>query len=68
LYTFSRTNNVKQKIYNLNSSELGIPAERASVPVLFVAYPNRKIKYVFMPDKNIPKLTEQYLKFIQTKL
>ena len=66
LYTFKRVNNIDQIIFNLGEEKLGLAAEQSSGPLFFVAYPNGKISHLFLPDKSMPRLTDEYIKFMRT--
>lgn len=56
----------KMKVYN--ASDFNLPAESIGYPYCFVLDSNMQISNVFVPDKGIPKLTDEYLEIIQNKL
>ncbi|MGD8747672.1 MAG: hypothetical protein PVI44_04340 [Balneolaceae bacterium] len=68
LNLFKRLNNIDFDIYNKGDGRLGLPIEKRNVPFLFITSFDLKAKYIFIPDKELPKLSERYFTFIESKL
>ncbi len=63
---FVRINNIKHSIYQLQDSLC--KADELSIPYLFVLEDNMTISNFFLPRKEYPKITEQYLESIKNIL
>ena len=63
---FVRINNIKHSIYQLQDSLC--KADELSIPYLFVLEDNMTISNFFLPRKEYPKITEQYLESIKNVL
>lgn len=57
---FRGINNVSNEIYNLREAELGLPPERANLPVIFFSDSTLIARMVFVPTKEISSLSESY--------
>lgn len=67
--TFLRLHQIDNiSIYNKKTEMLALPLESLDIPFMFLLYENHKTSNVFIPDPNLPKLTQQYLEFVKTKL
>ncbi|WP_147679231.1 hypothetical protein [Algibacter pacificus] len=55
----------KMKVYN--ASSFNIPAEEIGYPYFFVLNSNLEVLDLFIPNKAVPKITEDYLKIINKK-
>ena len=55
----------KMKVYNISSFK--IPAEEIGYPYFFVLNSNLEVLDLFIPNKIMPKLTEDYLRIINKK-
>ena len=63
---FVRINQVKTSIYHLQDSLC--KADELSIPYLFILEDNMTVSNFFMPRKEYPKITEQYLQSIKNIL
>lgn len=63
---FVRINQVKNPIYHLQDTLC--KADELSIPYLFVLENNMTVSNFFMPHKEYPKITEQYLQSIKNIL
>lgn len=63
---FVRINQIKTSIYHLQDSLC--KADELSIPYLFVLEDNMTVSNFFMPRKEYPKITEQYLQSIKNIL
>jgi len=58
----------KQAYLTNNRSILGLPAENTNLPFLFILNKDDMMaKMVFIPDKGMPELTDEYLKIIKKR-
>jgi hypothetical protein len=53
------------KVYNISS--LKIPVEDIGYPYCFILDNNMQLSNVFVPDKGMPKITNEYLAMVQKK-
>lgn len=60
--SFKRICNIFPRVYNVFS--LGIPLEEEIVPYLFVLDKDLRVIDAFIPDKELPELTNRYLQNI----
>jgi hypothetical protein len=58
---------IRQKIYNIGSSNLGLPVDSLDLPYLFVTNEYLKPSNVFVPLKEIPERTDEYFKHLLKK-
>jgi hypothetical protein len=62
---FKRINHISSEIYNISS--LNIPLEKMHVPLLFVLDNDKRIRSVFIPNKEDIKTIKLYLSTIKMK-
>lgn len=68
LMLFKRFKKIGFPIYKLNDKKTGIPLEKYSMPFLFFLYPDSSSKYVFVPEKSMSELTDNYFQIIRKNL
>jgi len=68
LYAFMRVNQIKCKVYNIESKSLGLMIDNENIPYLFLLDSSFKTNFMFIPDKKYTKLTEAYLNWIKKQL
>lgn len=69
LMLFKRINRIDSlQIFNLKNGKLNLPFEDHNVPIVFVVTKNLKLEYLFVPNKNVHGLSENYYKVISHKL
>lgn len=68
LALFKRLNQLKMDVYNINEEALGIPLERSGIPFMFLLDKEYKTKFVFVPEKTMPQLTENYFHLMKEQL
>jgi len=68
LILFKRANNLKNPIYNLNGSKLGIKVEDYNLPFYGLINSSGRINNIFIPDKARPILSKKYLEAISNFL
>ena len=49
---------------NVPQDAIGLPAEHVHFPYCFVLEENLEVKHLFIPDKVVPMLSEEYFKSI----
>lgn len=64
---FKRLNDFELKIYNKEDRTLGLPVEQHDIPYMFLADSTFKAQFVFIPDENLPTLSEDYFRYIEQK-
>ena len=67
MYTFKQMNQIDLPMYNLGNQLLGLPAERADTPYLFVLHPNRKTERFYLFYKEIANHIDNYFKILRDK-
>ncbi|MDR9418794.1 hypothetical protein [Gracilimonas sp.] len=68
LTIFKRMNGLKNKIYNLDSSTLGLPIENYNLPFYFIANESGIAKHVFVPEKERADLSRKYYQSMISKM
>ncbi len=63
LKSFKRLNKVFTHVYNVKS--LDLPVEEKHLPYLFVLDKNMRVMDLFIPRKEVPELTSEYLERIK---
>lgn len=60
---------VKQDIaiYSINES-IGFPGEFDNIPFLFVINSSKQLKFIFIPEKSLPNLSEQYYNILKASV
>lgn len=68
LYLFKRINGLKMPVYKLPTSGFGLPIGGADIPFLFVIDPQFQTKLLFVPDKTLPKMSNQYCSIVESRV
>jgi len=68
LNLYKRLNDIDFDIYNKGNRKLNLSIEKRNVPFLFITSFDLKAKYIFVPDKELPKLSENYFNFVKLQL
>jgi hypothetical protein len=68
LYLFKRLNGVKMPVYKLPTSGFGLPIGKVNLPFLFVIDPQFQTKLLFVPDKTLPVMSQQYCSIIESRI
>ncbi|MCW9707046.1 hypothetical protein [Fodinibius salsisoli] len=63
---FKRLNNFDLNIYK-KENNIGLPVEKEGVPYMFLVGPDLKAHYLFIPDQELPILSERYFHLIKQK-
>jgi len=56
-----------KRLFSFKKSEFNLSIERLEIPYLFILDKDKRCKFLFIPDKSFPELTNTYLKTIQQK-
>ena len=65
MYTFKRLNQIDMPLYNLGQQSLGMAAERADTPYLFMINPDRKVERVYLFYKEIAGHIAGYFRILR---
>lgn len=68
LLLFKRINQIDLEVYNLNETKLDISVEEVNIPYMFLLDNDFRAKFVFIPEKTMPQLTDNYLLLIKNKM
>jgi len=67
LFLFKRINNLEFPVYKLPDEGFRLPLDQANVPFLFMIDEEFQSKLVFVPEKNLPSMSEQYYDIIKSR-
>ncbi|MCX6149235.1 MAG: redoxin domain-containing protein [Ignavibacteriales bacterium] len=67
LILFKRLNKLNFEIYNMKEQEFGLVPEQYHLPYFFIIDSTMQMKYIFIPSKDLPELSEVYFRYIIEK-
>ena len=68
LLLFKIVNQMDMEVYNLKETKLDIPIEGLDISYMFLLDNDFKAKFVFIPEKTMPRLTDNYLYLMKSKM
>lgn len=63
-----RNYNIKNKLYKVTKGSIGIPLEHNNTPFIFIVDNDYCVKNLFIPEKKLPQLTENYFYLMKQKM
>lgn len=63
-----RLNRLEMEVYNKGDGNLGLSIEEENEPFMFLTDSDFVVRYLFVPDRELPELSRSYYEFASQKI